>query len=53
MIQINLFTRQKWTHKYRNIENKLMVTKGDSGGGGKLGVWDQHIHTAIYKIYIK
>ena len=28
-----------------------MVTKGDSGGGGdKLGVWDQHIHTTIYKI---
>ena len=29
-----------------------MVTKGGSrcGGGGKLGVWDEHIHTTMYKI---
>ena len=31
-----------------DIENKLMVNKGD--GRGKLGVWDEHIHTTIYKI---
>ena len=23
-----------------DIENKLMVTKGERGGEGKLGVWD-------------
>ena len=33
MIQMNLFTKQKQTHK----ENKLMVTKGE-GGSDKLGV---------------
>ena len=27
-----------------------MVTKGESGGRDKLGVWDQQIHTTIYKI---
>ena len=33
-----------------DIENKLLVTKGESGGRGgggrnKLGVWDQQMHT--------
>ena len=39
MIQMNLFTKQKQTHRHRN---KLRVTKGDSGGGERdqLGVWD-------------
>ena len=27
-----------------------MVTKGESGGRDKLGVWDQHMHTTICKI---
>ena len=34
-----------------NIDNKLiMVTKGDSGGGGtdKFGDWDEHILTYVY-----
>ena len=37
----------KWTYlqnrnRHTDLENKLMVTKGDSGDGGrdKLGVWD-------------
>ena len=29
------------------VENKLMVTRG---WGDKLGDWDGHIHTTIYKI---
>ena len=30
---------------------EAMVTKGEKGQGrDKLGVWDQHIHMAIYKI---
>ena len=39
MIQMNLFTKQKQTHRHRN---KLMVTKGESGRGGrdKLGAQD-------------
>ena len=40
MIQMNLFTKQKEAH----IENKL------GEGRNKLGVWDQQIHTIIYKI---
>ena len=27
-----------------------MVTKGISGEGDKLGVWDEQIHTTIYEI---
>ena len=36
-----------------DIEDKLTVNKADSGemmGTDKLGVWDWHIHTTIYKI---
>ena len=32
------------------VENKLMVTKGERGRRDKLGDWDGHIHTTIYKI---
>ena len=35
MIQINLFTKQKQTHRHRN---KLLVTKATRGEGEKLGV---------------
>ena len=38
------------SHK-KVIKNKLMVTKGERGvGRDKLGVWDYHRHTTIYKI---
>ena len=42
----------KWTYlQNRNIltdlENELMVT---GGGRDRLGVWDWHVHTAIFKI---
>ena len=36
MIQTNLFAKHKQTH----IENKLVVTKEESGGRDKLAVWD-------------
>ena len=36
-IQINLFTKQNQTHRYRK---KLMVTKGERWGSDKLGGWD-------------
>ena len=50
----NLKKGYKWTClQKRNwvtgIENKLMVTR-ESGGRDKLGYWDWHIHTIIYKI---
>ena len=38
-------------NRLTDIENKLLVTKGErEGGRGKLGVWDYHVHTTIYKI---
>ena len=40
---MNLYIKQKST------QSQTMVTKGE-GVGDKLGVWDKHIHTIIYKI---
>ena len=42
---MNLLTK----HRLTDIENKLMVTKGERRGRNKLGVWDQQIHTTMYK----
>ena len=47
---MNLFTKQKQTHRHSS-KIKLMVTKGKRGQGrDKLGVSDQQLHTALYKI---
>ena len=46
MIQMNLFTKQ---NRLRDFEN-LCLPKGRGGGRDKLGVWDLHRHTTIYKI---
>ena len=37
---------------YINAENELTVTRGARvwGRGVRLGVWDWHVNTAIYKI---
>ena len=45
----------KWTYlqnrnRVTDAENKLMVTTGGKWGRDKLGDWDWHIHTTIYKI---
>ena len=46
MMQMNLFTKQKQTHR---IENKLMVTKGERGG-----VIDWEFGTNMYTLlYLK
>ena len=45
MIQMNLFTKQ--THRLR--KKSLWLPKGRGGGRDELGVWDEHIHTTIYK----
>ena len=38
MIQNNLFTKEKQTHRHRK---KFMVTKGERGWSmDKLGIWD-------------
>ena len=46
---MNLFTKQEQTHKHRK---QTMVTRGDEGAaeGDKLGIWDEHTHTTVYKI---
>ena len=37
MIQMNLFTKQKQMHRYKN---ELMVTKEETFWRGKSGIWD-------------
>ena len=51
MIQINLFTKQKQTHKLR--ERTYGYWSGGEGWGGgreNQGVWDRHVLTAIFKM---
>ena len=48
MIQLNSFTKQKQTHRHR--ERTYGYQRGKDGGRGRLGVWDWHVHTAIFKI---
>ena len=43
---MNLFPKQKETQGHR----KQSYGYQRVCGGDKLGVWDEHIHTAIYKI---
>ena len=46
----------KWTYlqdrkRITDVENKVMVPKGETvKRKDKLGVWDEQIHTTIYKI---
>ena len=49
----NLKKWYKWTYlqnrnRFTDLENKLMVTGGV--GRDRLGVWDWHVHTTIFKI---
>ena len=48
MIQTNLFTKYKQTHRFR----EQIYGSREWGGGGRdrLGVWDWHVHTAVFKI---
>ena len=47
MIQMNLFTKQTDS---QISKSSLWLPKGKCGGSDKLGDWDWHIHTTIYKI---
>ena len=47
MVQVNLFTKQKLSHRYRK---QTYGYQGGKGGRDNLGYWDWHIHTIIYKI---
>ena len=44
---MNLFTKQKHTHR---LENQLMAASREDGGRDSQGVWDGHVHTAIFKM---
>ena len=47
MIQMNLFTKQKETHRLRKQHG---YQRGNVERRDKLGVWDWHIPTTIFKI---
>ena len=46
MIPMNLFKHGNWV---TDVENKLMVTKGERKVRDKLGDWGWYIHTTINK----
>ena len=46
IIQMNLFTKQKQTHRYKKQTYDYQRGKGKRD---KLGIKDQQIHTAMYK----
>ena len=48
MIQLNLYTKQKQTHRHR--KQTFGYQTGQGWESDKLGVWDLQIHTTIYKI---
>ena len=48
MIQTNLFTKQKQTHRLR--EWTYGYQGGRVGKRGRLEIWDWHVHTDICKI---
>ena len=44
---MSLFTKQKNTHRHR--KQTYGYQRGNRGGD-KLGVWDEHLYTSMYKI---
>ena len=44
---MNLLTEQKQTYRHRK---QTWLPKEKGGGRDKLGIWELHIHTNIYKI---
>ena len=48
MIQMNLFTKQRQTHRLR--EWTYGYQGGRMGERDRLGVWDGYVHTAIFKV---
>ena len=50
MIQMNLFTKQKQIHRHRKQTYVYQKGKGTGVGRDKLGIWDEHKHTTMYKV---
>ena len=48
MIQMNLFTKQK--QSYRCPKQIYGYQRGNVGGRGKSGAWEEYTHSTIYKI---
>ena len=47
MIEMNLFTQKKQTHRLRE---RIYGYQGGRVGGDRLGVWDWHVNSAMFKI---
>ena len=45
-IQMNLFTKQKQTHRLR--ERIYDYQRGRMKGRDSQGIWDRHVHSAIF-----
>ena len=47
-IQMNLFTKQKQTYRYQ--KQTYGYQRGNVVWEDRLGAWDEHTHTTLYKI---
>ena len=47
MIEMNLFTKQKQTHRFR--KQNCGYQRGEMWERNKVEVWDKPIHTTIFK----
>ena len=47
VIQINLLTKQKQTHRHGK---QIYRYQSGKGRRDKVGIWDEHIHSTEYKI---
>ena len=50
MLQMNLFTKQKETHRHRSCKRLTYSYLRGKRRRDNLGVWDEQIHTTIHKI---
>ena len=46
---MNIFTKQKQTHRLKK-RTYGYGGRGKGGGRDRLGVWDGHVHTAVFKM---
>ena len=50
MIQMNSLTKQNKTHRLRKRTHSCGGVQGRMSERDSKGVWDRHIHTAIFKM---
>ena len=50
MAQMNLLTKQKETHRLRKQTDGCLGGGGGEWGRDREGVWEGHVHTALFEM---